>query len=194
MKIDRRTLLKTGAALAASGLAGANVFAQPARRPPAKLPARGEFVVRGATVLTIDPKIGDLERGDVHVRNGTIVAVARELSPPGAQIIDGRGTICMPGLIETHWHHWTNVCRPTVRNDIAQLGYFPVTAKLGPHYQPEDSYRSVRLGLAEALSAGITTTHNWSHNTRSPAHADAEIRAMRDVGIRAALPTARRSA
>jgi cytosine/adenosine deaminase-related metal-dependent hydrolase len=42
----------------------------------------------------------------------------------------------------------------------------------------------VRLGLAEALSAGVTTVHNWAHNVRSPAHADAEIAAMRDTGIR----------
>ena len=26
--------------------------------------------------------------------------------------------------------------------------------------------------------------HNWAHNVRSPAHADAEMRAMRDMGIR----------
>jgi cytosine/adenosine deaminase-related metal-dependent hydrolase len=40
------------------------------------------------------------------------------------------------------------------------------------------------MGLAEALNAGITTVHNWAHNVRSPAHADAELRAMRDIGIR----------
>jgi cytosine/adenosine deaminase-related metal-dependent hydrolase len=49
---------------------------------------------------------------------------------------------------------------------------------------PEDSYRSVRLGAAEALAAGVTTVHNWSHNTRSPDHADAELTAMREIGIR----------
>src|SRR5581483_2960211 len=45
--------------------------------------------------------------------------------------------------------------------------------------------RSVRLGLVEAANAGITTVHNWSHNTRTPAHADAELRAHRDAGVRA---------
>ncbi len=49
---------------------------------------------------------------------------------------------------------------------------------------PEDSYRSVRLGAAEALAAGVTTVHNWAHNTRSPEHADAELSGMRDMGIR----------
>jgi cytosine/adenosine deaminase-related metal-dependent hydrolase len=37
------------------------------------------------------------------------------------------------------------------------------------------------------LSAGATTIHNWAHNIRSPGHADAELRAMRDVGVRGRL-------
>ena len=91
--------------------------------------------MRGAHVLTLDSGLGDLPSGDVHVRNGAIVAVASRVPAPGAEVIDGRGMICMPGLIDTHWHHWTNVCRPFVRNDDPRLGYFPVTAKYGPHYQ-----------------------------------------------------------
>src|SRR5262249_51814893 len=38
---------------------------------------------------------------------------------------------------------------------------------------------------AEALYSGITTIHNWAHNIRSPEHADAEVRALIDTGIRA---------
>src|SRR5689334_17714373 len=101
-----------------------------------------------------------------------------------AQVIDGAGMICMPGFIDTHFHMWNALFRPFVRADVPALGYFPVTARLGPLMEPEDSYRSVRLAAADALAAGITTVHNWSHNTRSPAHADAELSAMRDMGLR----------
>jgi cytosine/adenosine deaminase-related metal-dependent hydrolase len=90
----------------------------------------------------------------------------------------------MPGFVDTHWHHWTTFLRPVMRADDPKKTYFPVTFALGLHYTPEDSYRAVRLGLAEALSAGVTTTHNWAHNVRSPAHADAEVRAMRESGLR----------
>ena len=41
------------------------------------------------------------------------------------------------------------------------------------------------LGLVELANAGITTVHNWSHNTRTPAHADAELRAHRESMLRA---------
>src|SRR4029450_13059365 len=136
-----RTLIKAGAALAAgvlipawSALTGEKVFAQSpasARRSPTKpLPARGEFVVRGATVLTMDPTVGDLARGDVHVRDGVIVAIAQQIETR-ASAIDGRGMICMPGFIDTHWHLWTSVCRQMIVLDDPKRGYFPVTNAVG---------------------------------------------------------------
>ena len=183
--IDRRRVLKLAGAFAASGLVPERLFAQAQPGQGAKpLPARSEFVIRDATVLTMDAKLGDFERGDVHVRDGSIVAVGGTLTSAGAAAIDGRGMICMPGFIDTHWHLWTTVCRPIIRIDDPKRGYFPVTNALGRHFTPEDSYRSVRLGLAEALSAGATTVHNWAHNVRTPEHADAELRAMRSTGVR----------
>jgi len=184
---NRRTILTATTALGAAGLVPRGALAQaaaPASRPAASLPARGEFVVRGAHVLSMDDKVGDLPSGDVHVRDGAIVAVAASVSAPGAQVIAGKGMICMPGFVDTHWHLWTSFLRPVMRADDPKRTYFPVSFALGLHYTPEDSYSAVRLGLAEALSAGVTTTHNWAHNVRSPAHADAEVKAMRDTGIR----------
>jgi len=189
VRVNRRTLLKGATAFGALAATSPTILAQqaPARTaagPAAPLPQRGTFVIRGATVLTMDPGLGDFAPGDVHVRDGAIVAVGRQVDASGAQVIDGAGMICMPGFVDTHWHLWTSLFRPYVRADVGSLGYFPVTSRLGPHMTPEDSYRSVRLGIAEALSAGVTTVHNWAHNVRSPEHADAELSAMRDSGIR----------
>jgi len=185
-QIDRRTVLAGTTALGAAALLPARARAQTAAvsSPAGSLPAQGEFVVRGAHVLSMDDSIGDFASGDVHVKNGEIVGIGASVHAPGAEVIDGKGTICMPGFVDTHWHHWTSCLRPAMRADNPKRTYFPTTFALGIHYTPEDSFRSVRLGLAEALSAGVTTTHNWAHNVRSPAHADAEIRAMRETGIR----------
>ena len=183
--IGRRALLAATTAVAAASILPRRSSAQSAASQASpSLPARGEFVVRGAHVLSMDDKIGDFPAGDVHVRDGVIVAVAASVAAAGAQVIDGKGMICMPGLIDTHWHHWTTFLRPALRADDPKKTYFPVTAAVGQHYTPEDSYHSVRLSLAEAIGAGVTTTHNWAHNVRSPAHADAEVKAMRESGLR----------
>ncbi len=188
-QISRRTVLRGATALGALVAASPRLSAQqaPARSakgPAAPLPPRGEFIIRDATVLTMDPKIADLATGSVHVQNGAITAVASKIESTTAQVIDGRGMICMPGIVDTHWHLWTSLFRPFVRADVGALGYFPVSNRLGQLMTPEDSYRAVMLGLSEAMSAGCTTVHNWAHNVRSPDHADGELAGMRDTGVR----------
>ncbi len=41
------------------------------------------------------------------------------------------------------------------------------------------------MAIAEGLLSGITTVHDWSHNTVTPEHADAELQALKDTGLRA---------
>jgi 5-methylthioadenosine/S-adenosylhomocysteine deaminase len=79
-QVDRRTMMAGASALGAASLLSGRAFAQ--AQPAATLPARGEFVVRGAHVLTLDSGLGDLPSGDVHVRSGAIVAVASRYRRP----------------------------------------------------------------------------------------------------------------
>ena len=52
------------------------------------LPLQGEYLIRNGYILSMDPKVGEIERGDIHVKNGKIVAVASEVSAPTAEVID----------------------------------------------------------------------------------------------------------
>ena len=174
--VTRRQIIGTAAVVGAAALAP--------RDARADLPQRSELVVRNAHVITMDAALGDLVRGDIHVRNGVIVAVGADLAAPGAQAIDGRAMIALPGLIDTHNHLWNSTCRNIVREG-PQQGYFPTVLALGRQYTPEDTYRGVRLGCAELIYSGVTTVHDWAHNIRDPAHAAADLRALADTGIRA---------
>ncbi len=187
----RRGFFRFGAGLAAT--AGLMRFEARAQAPAATtdksntggaLPARGEYVLRGGHVLTMDSGLGDFPAGDVHVRDGAIVAVGAAIDAPGAQVIEARDMIVMPGFVDTHWHLWCTSLRMAIRADDPKEGYFPTTIRVGRFLNPQDSYAGVRLGLAEGLLSGITTVHNFSHNTVSPAHADAELQAMTDLGVR----------
>src|SRR5262244_828532 len=127
-RMSRRAVLQA-TALSTMALATRKVSAQQNRTaasPSAPLPPRREFVIRGATVLSMDPGVGDFASGDVHVRDGAIVAVAARVEAPNVQAIESRGMICMPGFVDTHWHLWTSFLRPFVRADVDEFGYFPV--------------------------------------------------------------------
>src|SRR5438094_124432 len=98
-KLSRRALIRGTAAFGALSLAGRIVSGPVMAAPATRLPARGNFVIRNAYVMTMEPATGDIANGDVHVRDGAIVAVGTKLSAPGAAVIDGAGMIVLPGLI-----------------------------------------------------------------------------------------------
>jgi 5-methylthioadenosine/S-adenosylhomocysteine deaminase len=145
-------------------------------------PRRGHYLIQGGSVVSMDPDVGTLRRADVHVQDGRIIGVGAGLHAPGAEVLDASRMIVMPGLVDSHFHMWSTVGRNFVSEGFE---YFPAKWATSAVYQPEDFYRSVTLGLVECVAAGITTVHNWSHNTRSPAHADAELAAHRDGLVRA---------
>ena len=151
-----------------------------ASRATGQLPPRGEFVVRNAYVLTMDPKLGDIPRGDVHVRNGMLVAVGPNLAAPGVEKIDGSNRIALPGFIDTHFHLWGSFARGIVAD--GDFDYFPVMSRIGPAMTPEDAYNSSKLGIAEALNSGLTTIHDWAHNIITGAYADADLRIFSHLG------------
>ncbi len=186
--VTRRLLMSASASMGfLSALAGRQtVVAQTNGQQPVAggLPPRGEFVIRDAHVISVDPTIGDLPNGDIHVRNGELVSVAKQISLTGVPEINARGMIAIPGLIETHWHMWGAVARNMAGEDPS-TGYFRVANVIGVLFSPEDNARGVRLALAEALNGGLTTVHNWSHNLLTPDYAEAEIAAHRAFGGRA---------
>jgi cytosine/adenosine deaminase-related metal-dependent hydrolase len=187
-QICRRSFIRGAAALGAAGATG--LFSSPllaqARRgntDSSKLPARGEFTIANAYVMTMDSSLGDIADGSVHVRNGDIVAVGKDVTG-GGERIDGSGMIVMPGLVETHLHMWNTLFR-SFAGDKPEDGYFPTVARFGQQMSPDDTFQSTRLSAAEAINSGMTFVHSWCHNVRSTAHAEADIRALAEVGIRA---------
>lgn len=146
--------------------------------------AMREFVITNAYVITMDPGLGDIPAGAVHVRNGEIAAVARTIDLPGVPVIDGTDKILLPGLIDTHWHMWATLFR-SFSGDTRESGFFPTLARFGRAMTPSDIHRSTRLAASEAIAAGITTVHDWCHNIASRAHAEADVAALKEVGIRA---------
>lgn len=76
-----------------------------------KLPPKGEYLLKGAFVMTMDPQPGNISKGSVHVKDGEIVAVDAAISAPGTEVIDADGMIVLPGLVETHWHMWSSLLR-----------------------------------------------------------------------------------
>ncbi|OCJ04011.1 hypothetical protein A6U86_30605 [Rhizobium sp. AC27/96] len=141
---------------------------------------------KGGTILTMDAKTENLPVGDILVEGDRIAAIGADIKADGAEIIDARGTIVMPGLVDAHHHAWLGVMRrlmPDVDDLFAYIGV--VAETLGSHYRPLDMYLSTRLTAVASLDAGITTIIDACHSSRSPEHTDAALDALDGAGIRA---------
>ncbi|WP_157156333.1 MULTISPECIES: amidohydrolase family protein [unclassified Diaminobutyricimonas] len=143
----------------------------------AAITASRELLIKGGHVLSIDSEVGDLDRGDILVRDGRIVEVSPEIDAD-VPVIDASEHFVMPGFVDSHTHMWNSLWRT-----VAQP-YPRVHSHLGRHYLPEDSHVGVRLAALDMINGGVTTVHAWEHNCRSSEHVDAELEALRDVGIR----------
>ena len=142
-------------------------------------------LIQDGTVLTMDPDIGDLGRGDVLVDGDTIQAVGQGLDASGAEVVDASGHVVIPGLVNTHAHLFQTALRG-VAADWTLSDYFEgMLASLRPVFEPEDVYLGDLFGAFEQLNAGVTTVLDWCHVVNTPAHADRAVDALQDSGIRA---------
>jgi cytosine/adenosine deaminase-related metal-dependent hydrolase len=141
-------------------------------------------LIRNATVITVDPQLGNLDQGDILIEGSKIAAVGTGLEAGGAEIIDGTGTIVMPGMVDTHRHVWQTTLRNIAADWTLDQYFAGVRGQLGEHFCADDMYTANLAGACEALNAGITTVLDWSHNMNTPAHTDGAVNGLRDSGGR----------
>ena len=142
-------------------------------------------LLRGGTVLTSDPAVPDLLRGDVLVRDGRVAAVGGDLTVGSdVEIVDVSGTVVFPGLVDAHQHIWEG---PFLL-EYPEMGigsYFDeFITKRSAEVTPEWLFDATRQALTVALQSGTTTTFDWCHAANSLEHAEAAVAAWLESGSR----------
>jgi 5-methylthioadenosine/S-adenosylhomocysteine deaminase len=142
-------------------------------------------LIKSGMIVTLDAGIGDLAEGDVLIEGERIAAVAPAIDADGAQIIDARDRIVMPGLVNAHIHTWQTGLRG-VAGDWTILEYLHhMHASIAPRFTPDDIHIANLVGALNQLNSGVTTMVDWCHNNPTPAHSDAAIDGLKEAGIRA---------
>lgn len=119
--------------------------------------------------------------GDLFIEDGRIARVAPPSGAPAdpqAGVIDGRGALCLPGLINSHSHSPLSI----VRGMVEDLGFAPAYipgVPQGHWLSDEEILALARLGVMEMMMAGATTIVDYY---RKP---DALARAADEMGLRA---------
>ena len=138
-----------------------------------------------ALVLTMDQDFSQYLPGAVAVQGDRIVAVGPEevlkAEYPAQEIIDCRGRILMPGLINAHTHVPMTLLRglaDDLRLDVWLMGYMmPVEREF---VSPEFVRLGTLLACAEQIRSGVTTFNDmyYFEEDVAKAAADAGMRAV----------------
>src|ERR1700732_1217871 len=196
---SRRNFLK-GAAATGIAAAGLNLPAADVDGPPPTGGQPGQlYVIRGGSVMSMDPHVGDFPQADVLIEGKKILAVGPNLHVGGdTTVVDASGRIVMPGFIDTHHHQFETVLRSFLADGIlindgsntpsGKTTYFEfILLTFAPVYRPQDVYINELFGGLSQLDDGVTTVHDVSQISHTPAHSDAAIQALLDTGRRAAF-------
>jgi 8-oxoguanine deaminase len=141
-------------------------------------------------VVTMDDRRTRLPDGWVLIEDERIESVGSETLPSAVKIdrlIDARGKVVLPGLVNTHHHLPQTLTRNVPRVQEAPL--FRWLQELYELWRGMDAAAvdtAVRVGIGELLLTGCTTSsdHLYLFPQDQERLVDVEISAARDMGIR----------
>lgn len=143
-------------------------------------------LIRDAIVVSMDDRIGDLQRGSVLIENDGILEVAPDIPvPDGAEIIDGANMLAVPGFVNAHIHTWQTALRGVAADWTISQYLRAMHAGLAGYFRPEDIRVANHFGALNQIASGTTTLADWCHNNPTPDHTDAAIDGLAESGIRA---------
>ena len=146
------------------------------------------LLIRHATLLvTMDAQRREIAGGAVFVRDGVIEAVGATAQLPAAadEVIDARGQVVIPGLVNTHHHFYQTLTRAVPAAQDAELftwlkTLYPIWARL----TPQMAFVSTQTAMAELLLSGCTTSSDHLYIYPNGVTLDDSLHAMAQIGLR----------
>ena len=145
------------------------------------------LLVKNAYIVTMDDHQRELPDGGLFIRDGFIeqIGATNDLPVAGDEVLDLKGHIVLPGLVNTHHHFYQTLTRAVPAAQDANLfnwltTLYPIWARMSP----EDIFTSAQTALAELALSGCTTASDHLYLFPNGSKLDDEIAAAREIGLR----------
>ena len=146
------------------------------------------LLVKNATLLiTMDDHQREISEGGLFIRDGFIekVGATKDLPQAADEILDLRGHVVLPGLVNTHHHFYQTLTRTVPAAQDANLfnwlkTLYPIWARM----TPDDIFISTQTALAELALSGCTTASDHLYLFPNGSRLDDEIAAAKETGVR----------
>jgi 5-methylthioadenosine/S-adenosylhomocysteine deaminase len=116
-----------------------------------------DIIIKNAYILTMDPDARDMKNGTVVIEDGRITEIGEKTKERAETVIDAKGSVVMPGLVNTHTHAAMTLFRGYA--DDLQLAewlekhIWPAEAQL----TAGDVYKGSLLACLEMIRSGTTS-------------------------------------
>jgi cytosine/adenosine deaminase-related metal-dependent hydrolase len=140
---------------------------------------------RNAWVVTMDDEGTEHRDGWIRVDGAVVESVGSGEPPAADAIVDLRGAVVTPGLVNTHHHLYQTLTR--ARAQQADLfGWLRALYPVWAGVDQEAEYAAARAGLAELALSGCTTVfdHHYVFPRGTSGLVEAEVRAAQELGLR----------
>jgi len=136
-------------------------------------------------LITMDDERHRIANGGLLVRDNFIeqVGPTADLPQTADTVIDARGQVVLPGLVNTHHHLYQTLTR-CVAQDRRLFDWLKTLYPIWARLTPEAVYVSAKVGLAELMLSGCTTASDHLYIYPNGTRIDDEIQAAQELGIR----------
>src|SRR5262252_2356360 len=145
------------------------------------------LLIQNAYIVTMDDRQREIPDGGLFMRDGFIeqVSTTHELPSTAEEVLDLKGHLVLPGLVNTHHHFYQTLTRAVPAAQDANLFHWLTTLyPLWARMTPADLFTATHTALAELALSGCTTTSDHLYLFPNGARLDDEIAAAHEVGLR----------
>jgi 5-methylthioadenosine/S-adenosylhomocysteine deaminase len=149
-----------------------------------------DILIKNGFVVTMDGDRRVIEDGAVAVEGSRIVDVGRTGDVAkmhrAEKVIDAKGKMVMPGLINTH-DHLFQVLYKSLGDDLELFGWVNSVISVSEYLKEKDCYHASLAGCLEMIKSGTTCVSEFHYINFKPFLYDDTAQGILDSGMRAVV-------
>ncbi|GLC40556.1 hypothetical protein PLESTF_001011900 [Pleodorina starrii] len=153
-------------------------------------PPTGTLLIRDISHLaTQNDELGEISDAAIFIRGNVIEWVGKmadlppELSTSADRVIDGKGHVFLPGLVNTHAHMFQALNRCMAQDQLL-YGWLKTLYPVWAQHTASSVFVSTVVSMSELLLSGCTTSSDHLYMYPHDVKLDDTIRAARALGLR----------
>ena len=139
-------------------------------------------------LITMNERREILESASVCVEADRIAAIGtkQQLQQryPTAEVVDCKGRIVMPGMVNTHTHLFQTLLKGLGDDMVLKKWFICMTGPSGVHLTPEDAHVAALHGCVESIRSGVTSVVDFMYVHTRPGMIKAVVEAFDATGMR----------